>query len=181
MDREPPSKKRGLGGISNIQEDIEFVQFKELYEALKRKYGLSSPEIMNLVEREEILVPVCIYTEDLGSLEIVVKYLKENLKLGNNEISRSIGRDSKSVWQAYNKSKIKHPDLFIVDSCEHYFPASILQDKRYSVLGSIVVYLKDNFNLSYHEIAVLLKRDDRTIWTTYQREIKHEKKKEKQE
>ena len=28
-------------------------------------------------------------------------------------------------------------------------------------------YLKDKLNLTYHEIAVLLNRDDRTIWTCY--------------
>lgn len=176
MDREP-QKKRGLGGISSIQEDIEFIRFKELYDDLKKKYHSNGPDILTLIEKKEILIPVCIYTDVLGSLELIVKYLKENVKLSNSEISRIIGRDSKSVWQAYNKSKIKHSDNFVVEGCEYYFPASILRDKRYSVLGCVVIYLKNNFNLSYHEIAVLLKRDDRTIWTTYHRE-KNEKKEE---
>ena len=35
------------------------------------------------------------------------------------------------------------------------------------MLESTVVFLKDKCKLSYHEIAVLLNRDDRTIWTSY--------------
>ncbi len=36
-----------------------------------------------------------------------------------------------------------------------------------SPLEAVVVYLKEQRWLSYHKIAVLLGRDDRTIWTTY--------------
>jgi len=38
-----------------------------------------------------------------------------------------------------------------------------------SVLGAIVSYLKDNFNLRYSEIAALLNRDERNMWTAYNR------------
>ncbi len=48
-------------------------------------------------------------------------------------------------------------------------PTSILQDRSLSVLESISEYLKDKKNFSYHEIAVLFNRDDRTIWTCYNR------------
>ena len=30
-------------------------------------------------------------------------------------------------------------------------------------------FIKDEKQLTFHQIAVLLKRDDRTIWTTYQK------------
>jgi hypothetical protein len=48
-------------------------------------------------------------------------------------------------------------------------PTLILRDRGISVLEAIVEYLKDEKKLSYHEIAVLLNRDDRTIWTCYKR------------
>ena len=48
-------------------------------------------------------------------------------------------------------------------------PSNILTDRSVSVLEAIVKYLKEKKNLTYHEIAVLLNRDDRTIWTVYQR------------
>ena len=48
-------------------------------------------------------------------------------------------------------------------------PSYIFKDRKLSVLEAIVKYLKEERQLSYHEIAVLLKRDDRTIWTVYNR------------
>ena len=48
-------------------------------------------------------------------------------------------------------------------------PTTIFKDRTYSVLEAIVLYLKEGKNLTYHEIAVLLNRDDRTVWTVYSR------------
>ncbi len=48
-------------------------------------------------------------------------------------------------------------------------PSSIFRDRSLSVLEVLVRYLKDEKKLSFHEIAVLLNRDDRTIWTVYSR------------
>ena len=55
-------------------------------------------------------------------------------------------------------------------------PIFIFRDRSLSVLEVIVEYLKDKLNLNYHEIAVLLNRDDRTIWTCYNRAKKKRKK-----
>ncbi|HLD04640.1 MAG TPA: hypothetical protein VJG90_02875 [Candidatus Nanoarchaeia archaeon] len=48
-------------------------------------------------------------------------------------------------------------------------PTKIFQDRRLAVLESIVLFLKEEQELSFHEIAILLNRDDRTIWTVYNR------------
>ena len=39
--------------------------------------------------------------------------------------------------------------------------------KKLGALEAIVKYLKEEKEMSYHKIAVILKRDDRTIWSTY--------------
>jgi len=54
-------------------------------------------------------------------------------------------------------------------------PTLIFRDRKLSVLEAMVEYLKDEKQLSYHEIAVLLNRDDRTIWTCYSRAKKKRK------
>jgi len=56
-------------------------------------------------------------------------------------------------------------------------PTYILKDRSVSVLEAIVEYLKSNENLSFHEIALLINRDDRTIWTVYDRVKKKRAKK----
>ena len=51
-------------------------------------------------------------------------------------------------------------------------PSNIFKDRSLSVLEAIVKYLKEKRNLTYHQIAELVDRDDRTIWTVYNRVIK---------
>ena len=48
-------------------------------------------------------------------------------------------------------------------------PVSVIADRSLATLESVVEYLKEVQNLSYHQIAELLQRDDRTIWTVYNR------------
>ncbi|MBN1386409.1 hypothetical protein JW968_05555 [Candidatus Woesearchaeota archaeon] len=48
-------------------------------------------------------------------------------------------------------------------------PSEVFKDRSISVLEAMVEYLKDRKELSFHEIAVLLNRNDRTIWTVYHR------------
>lgn len=48
-------------------------------------------------------------------------------------------------------------------------PAHIFRDRSLSVLEVLVEYLKERKGLTYHEIAVMLNRDDRTIWTCFKR------------
>jgi hypothetical protein len=55
---------------------------------------------------------------------------------------------------------------------KYTIPLSIVCDRNVSVFETIVEYLKNHYGLTYHEIAVLLNRDDRTIWTVYNRAMK---------
>ncbi len=48
-------------------------------------------------------------------------------------------------------------------------PLAVLSDRSLSVLEAIVEHLHDKKSMSFHEIAVSLNRDDRTIWTCYSR------------
>ena len=47
-------------------------------------------------------------------------------------------------------------------------PVDVVAKRRYSVLENIVLYLKEK-DLTLHRIAVLLHRDDRTVWTVMNR------------
>jgi hypothetical protein len=48
-------------------------------------------------------------------------------------------------------------------------PSSIFRDRSLKPLEAIAMFLKEQKSLSYHEIAVLLNRNDRTIWTVCNR------------
>ena len=51
-------------------------------------------------------------------------------------------------------------------------PCSILKNRELSVLENISYHLKNNYKLTYHDVAVLLRKNDRTIWTVYQRAVR---------
>jgi len=55
-------------------------------------------------------------------------------------------------------------------------PTAIFQDRELSVLEAIAEYLKEKKGMRYSEIAKLLNRDDRTIWTAYNRAKEKRKK-----
>jgi len=54
-------------------------------------------------------------------------------------------------------------------------PLNIYSDKTLGILEATVKYLKENKNLTHHEIALILNRDDRTIWATYNKALKKHK------
>ena len=48
-------------------------------------------------------------------------------------------------------------------------PSSIFQDRDVSPFEALVKYLRDNEKLRFREISILLRRDERNIWTVYRR------------
>ena len=149
---------------------------------LKRK-GLSSRDILSLINKqlkvpaqEEVKVPISVFKNDkLGSLELIVKYLRENLLLSFKQISSLTNRNEIALAVTYRNAKKKLDTKFAEEISPYFIPVSILQDRNLSVLENIAAYFKDTFGLTYHSIAVLLNRDDRTIWTVYQRAKKKKK------
>ena len=155
----PNNLKDTLGNLSNILGD------------LKEKYGLSLEDIKGLVEKEkkENAIPIEIFNRKLSVLESVVKYLKENFSLSFSEIAKQLGRNYQTVYATYVNSKKKFPRTFSFVPTKLPIPISVFKKERLSALEALVKFLKETRNLRYIEIAKLLKRDQRTIWTVYQR------------
>ncbi|MBI2649720.1 hypothetical protein HYX04_00225 [Candidatus Woesearchaeota archaeon] len=134
-------------------------------------------ELLELPSKEETKVPISVFKNDyLSSLENIVKYLRENLLLSFKQIASLTNRNEIALAVTYRNAKKKMEAKFVVEEISPYsIPVSILKDRNISVLENIASYLKDTFSLNYHSIAVLLNRDDRTIWTVYQRAKKKRK------
>ncbi|MDD5331321.1 MAG: hypothetical protein PHE43_00675 [Candidatus Nanoarchaeia archaeon] len=158
------SKKENL----TFEDLIYFEKLKETIAPIKTKHGLDINNLLILI-KEDLFLPVEIFNKKLTVLETVVKYLKENKEFNFHKISELINRDERNVWHIYNSSKKKHSSLFIIKESKINIPISIFTNSKLSALESIVVYLKEKSRFSFKEIAVLLKRDDRTIWTVYDR------------
>ena len=149
-----------------------------------REELLSSFDALNKDEKIELLaslmlslkektskdsVPVSIFDNDkLSIFEALAKYMKENLGLRFVLIGSMLKRSDKTIWTTYQKSKQKMPLPFSSVVSDLNVPVSSFSNRDFTVFESLVYWLKDQ-GLTNHEIAVRLHRDDRTIWSVYDR------------
>ena len=144
---------------------VEIQQIDNLRKIIK-KYNFSPEDILKLLKIGSAF-PVGT-SKKLTILESAVKYFLENKKLKPKKLTKILGREKKNILQIYKSASKKHPRR-LVTTGKFWIPSAILVDTKLSAQEAVVTFLYDKKNLSYHEIAVLLKRNDRTIWTVYQR------------
>ncbi|MBU0757609.1 MAG: hypothetical protein KKF44_06070 [Nanoarchaeota archaeon] len=136
----------------------------------KDKYAISTSEVLEILEREELSIPLSVFSNTpLSSLEIIVRYLKETLGKTYHETAELLNRDDRTVWSTYNNSLKKYRGKLKIGPSSDAIPLSIFADRKYSVLESIVVFLKNTRQKSFNEIAEKLKKNYQTIWTTYRK------------
>ena len=102
----------------------------------------------------------------MGSLEAIVKYLREGCKLKFSRIAKLLNRSNKTIWATYHNASRKMPSPFENLSLEAEIPVSAISDRSFSTLESVVGFIKGK-GYSNHEVAAMLHRDDRTIWAVY--------------
>ena len=141
---------------------------------LRKEHTLTDTEVNSLLaefkQHEQTLLPINIFnTEALSSLEAITKYLKENKHLTYHQIAIVLKRDDRTIWTTYNKSRKKMIAHFHLLPSKYVVPAALFAERKLSVLETLAHYLQTTLKLSLHDIAVLLNRDDRTIWTVCSR------------
>lgn len=141
-----------------------------------KAHGLDGEQIKGLFDKslqephEGIKIPISAFNNDtLSGLETIAKYLRENMLLSFKQIAELTNRSNIALAVTYRNAKRKRGERLNEEVSPYALPVSVIKDRNLSVLENIVSYLKDNFALNYHQIALLLNRNDRTIWTVYQR------------
>ena len=162
-----------------VQEDGNLDRLIPNFSSLSRedKLSLISSLISELKKVEdgiearakEFSIPIGIFDNDkLSSLEAIVKYLKEVHNARFSKIAKLINRSSKTIWATYDKASKKMSAPFEPVSTKILIPLSVFANREYSILESLVGFIKD-MDYSNHEIGMMLHLDDRTIWTVYDR------------
>jgi DNA-directed RNA polymerase specialized sigma24 family protein len=118
------------------------------------------------IPAKELTIPLSAFYSDASALQVVVTYLHDRHKLSFGEIARALERDYQTVWTTYRSHPLGlalslHPSRVMV-------PLSIFKDATLGPLEALVLFLRTQ-GLRYVEIATLLKRDQRTIWTAVNR------------
>jgi len=146
----------------------KFVKSQNLSENEVKK--IFSSNIYNKLSDKSSNVPVSIFNnEKLSVLEAVVKYLREIQELTLKDISVVLNRNNKTIWTTYNNASKKMPEAFVLEAVSIRIPLELFQDRNSSPLEVVVNYMKDKLGFKNHEIAQLLHRNQKTIWTTYNR------------
>jgi len=144
----------------------------EFLDYLDRKYGVSKADLNRLIskEKEELTVPVEILgNRKLGCMEAVVKFLRENMDLGYSRISELLGRSRSTIGVMYHTATRKLGERFSdYPTSNHQIPLSSFRQKRYTALEAVVMSLIER-KLRVCQIAELLNRDYRTVYTIYRR------------
>ena len=123
-----------------------------------------------LVFSSEQPVPSSIFQDRSAAvLETLVGYLKEKRQLPLRSIAMLLNRDERTIWTAYHRGSLKPKKHADHHPTSVPLPLEKLRNRKLSILESIVLYLLKDAGFSLHRIAVLLNRNDRTIWTVAHR------------
>ncbi|MEK6947048.1 MAG: hypothetical protein AABX32_05575 [Nanoarchaeota archaeon] len=131
-------------------------------------------------DKYDIFLPINTFSNGSSGLESISQHLREAIGLKYCEIADLLNRDDRTIWGAYKSAKEKSNNANNNFSSESNIkiPLSIFKDRSLSILEALAEYLKEELNLRYCKIAVLLNKDPRTIWTAYNRAKKKIKNKE---
>ena len=95
--------------------------------------------------------------------------ISENLKRSLNAINTFI----EDISQKHSLSFDEVLNLLRKsEEKEIQIPTFILREKWMGILEAATKYLKEEMSLTYHKIALILNRDDRVIWVTYNKAAK---------
>lgn len=137
---------------------------------LQKKHQITAVTLREaLKEAKDIRIPLSIFSEQLSALESICKFLKENMNLTLHQIAQLLNRDDRTIWTTYTHACKKLPQLLSVAENTISIAAKSFARRKLSVLETLVCCLKEQHDLKYKEISLLLHRNERTIWTVYQR------------
>lgn len=159
--------------IATDEEKVKEVLRKILLEEdyPRDKYSIEI-NLKPLLEQENSFPTSILRSEQLSSLEAIVKYLRENKKLQYKKIGELLQRNHKTLAVTYKNAIKKQPAPFAssVEREQERIEFFAFNNKL-SVLEAITLFLKKQ-DKNFSEISRLLGKDPRTIWTVHDRAMK---------
>jgi len=170
-------------GNKGFREDSSILS-NQLINDIQKRQDLSLSDLRHILEsvvsgikhvEKTDSFPLSIFNKKLTVLESIVKFLHEEKSKSLKEIAEILGRNQRNLWHTYNSAKNKMSSQLPVNH-DLTVPISIFQGSTLSPSEAVVFYLKEQRQLSFSEIARILCKNDRTIWTMYTRaKKKHDK------
>lgn len=147
--------------------DVSRDLFHSFIEFMKEKHGIDTEELARMIHKQD-KIPVTIFNKKLSSFEAIVKYMKENFNMNYSEIAGVLHKNPGTIGVIYRNTKKKMGENFEKCPSNTVIPFSAFYPEL-TIFESVVYHLKHDYNLNYRKIAQLLNRNERTVWTVYQR------------
>ena len=127
---------------------------------------LSKQDLIRLILQTQPTeaIPVTAFTTTCSPLESICRYLSEHNKRVS-EIAKLLNRKQSSISEALKNSKQKR---FNPKKTQTFIALSAFTENQFSILESIVFSLRRQ-GMKFSQIAQLLERDPKTIWTVHSR------------
>ena len=170
-------REKRLGRIY-FEESTSLAKLGGLFSKLSSDYNMDYGNIAAILKKRQSYasIPASIFNNVLSPLENVVLYLSVRYRFNQTKIAEILCRDHTTIWTTLENAqqkinRLKYTGMIdkLPDSEKILVPVKIFSDRKLSILEDISMYMKDRFNMSYHEIAIVLGKNDRTIWTVVNR------------
>jgi hypothetical protein len=145
----------------SLIESFSVAEQQSIVDELNKKF------LDKVLSPTSLFLPTEIFIRDLGALEAICKYLKDDIGLSSPLISQLIHRSVSTVDVSYAKAKQKVPGNFVLKESVYTVPLSIFSFSKLGVQEALVCYLKEHFNLQFNQIADILHRNYQTVRTAY--------------
>lgn len=160
-----------------VEENAALSRLDTIFSGLSSKYKMNYANIIGMLKKRQSLlsIPASIFNNQLSPLENVVLYLNVRLRFSQTQITNILRRDYTTIWTTLEHASKKISKavyggiLKVREKEEILIPIRIFANRKLSILESLSIYIKNQFSLSYHQIALLLGKNDRTIWTVVNR------------
>jgi DNA-binding CsgD family transcriptional regulator len=147
---------------------VNFGTFSEKFLDIKFSYGIDDERYAVIDTRSvhsDILIPLSIL-KGKSCGRTIISYLKSK-GLSFSDIARILNRDARTVWTAYKKASMES----YFDDNDILIPVEIFSYRGFSILESVVFWLKSEKQFDYVQIARLLGKNYQTIRTVYKRAL----------
>src|SRR3989344_580126 len=155
-----------------IEEIVPKENILKILEILTQKLNVTNDEIIalnNSADKENAILPISIFESDLSPLETISKYLSEECDYSCAKIARLLNRSHSSVWNACKDANSKLPARFQKKNSVISIPIKVFASEKLSAMEALVHHVKSAHKLKFSEIAKLINRDEKTVWTSYDR------------
>ncbi|MEK6899681.1 MAG: hypothetical protein AABX05_01020 [Nanoarchaeota archaeon] len=115
--------------------------------------------------------PISIFRSQLSGLEAMVVFLKDNGQKNVSQIALLLNRKKSTIYTTYTKAKQKIRKPLDVSDTTIVLPFDKFKNRKFSVLETIVAYLKLKHQLPFVKISAILNKNYNTIRTVY---VRHE-------